>query len=55
MRRRESNGFESRLPGSSGRPANPVPNLDKLLEALMEPVGRDARRRAAAAIRAAAL
>jgi hypothetical protein len=42
-------GFESHGPGQSGRPANP--NLDRLLEHLMEPVGRQARRRAAEAIR----
>jgi hypothetical protein len=39
------------MAGRPGRRANPVPNLDKLLETLMEPVGRDALRRAAEAIR----
>jgi hypothetical protein len=42
-----------KMAGRSGRPANPVPNLDCLLELLMEPVGRRARRRAAEAIRGA--
>jgi hypothetical protein len=37
--------------GSSGRPANPVTALDRVLETLMEPVGREARRQAADAIR----
>lgn len=36
------------LTESPGRGANPVPNLDKLLEVLMEPVGRDVRRRRSA-------
>ncbi|HEY7831446.1 MAG TPA: hypothetical protein VIC06_12880 [Solirubrobacteraceae bacterium] len=33
------------------QPANPAVNLERLVEELMEPVGREARRRAAEAIR----
>jgi hypothetical protein len=36
--------------GSSGRRANPGADLERLVEALMEPVGRQARRLAAEAI-----
>ena len=36
--------------GRPGRPANPVHNLDRLIELLMEPSGRQARRRAVEAI-----
>jgi len=39
--------------GQSGRPANPFSALDGLIEALMEPVGWEARRQAATAIRQA--
>jgi hypothetical protein len=38
------------MAGRSGRCANPFSPLDGLLESLMEPVGREARRRAAEAI-----
>jgi hypothetical protein len=41
--------------GATGRPANPASVLDRLLEHLMEPVGRQARRRAVEAIRDAGL
>ncbi len=37
--------------GSSGRRANPAANLERLVGALMEPVGREARRRAAESVR----
>jgi RecB family endonuclease NucS len=37
--------------GRSGRRANPATTLDRLVEELIEPVGRAARRRAAKAIR----
>jgi hypothetical protein len=40
--------------GATGQGANPTALLDRLLEALMEPVGREARQRAAEAIQAAA-
>jgi len=40
--------------GRSGRPANLAANLGRLLEALMEPAGRQARRRATEAVRRAA-
>lgn len=39
--------------GQSGRPANPEATLEQLVDVLMEPVGRQARRRAARAIRKA--
>jgi hypothetical protein len=42
-----------KLAGRSERPANPATALERLLEALMEPGGREARRRAAAAIKSA--
>lgn len=37
--------------GRSGRRANPGVDLDRLVEALMMPIGREMRRRAVAAIR----
>ncbi|MGC2373131.1 MAG: recombinase family protein [Solirubrobacteraceae bacterium] len=43
--------YKDKMAGRSGRPANP--NLDRLLEHLMESVGRQARREAAEAIRRA--
>lgn len=42
-----------KLAGRPGRRANPASPLDRLIEALMEPVGRATRRRAVAAIRQA--
>jgi hypothetical protein len=39
--------------GALGQPANPAALLDRLLEHLMEPIGRQTRRRAAEAIRKA--
>jgi site-specific DNA recombinase len=41
---------KSNMAGQSGRPANPAATLDPLLEHLMEPIGRQARRRAVEAI-----
>ena len=38
------------MAGRSGQGANPVLALDRLLEALMEPVGRETRRKAAEAL-----
>lgn len=34
------------MAGRQGRPANPEPNLERLIQRLMDPAGRDARRRA---------
>jgi hypothetical protein len=49
---RPPNGLKTKqMAGRSGRPSNPAASLDPLLEHLMEPVGRQARRRAAEAIR----
>jgi hypothetical protein len=42
---------EDLLAGRSEQNANPDAALERLLEALMEPVGREARRKAAEAIR----
>jgi hypothetical protein len=44
------NSYKTAETGRSGRRANPAANLDWLLEALMEPIGRKARRRAGEAI-----
>lgn len=46
--------YFDKMAGRPGRPANTATNLDGLLELLVEPVGRQARLRAAEAIRAQA-
>jgi hypothetical protein len=48
-----SGSYEATKAGRPGRPANPSPHLDSMLELLMEPIGRKARWRAAEAIRKA--
>ena len=47
---RKPNNLTKRGTGRPGRRANPAALLDRLLEALLEPIGRAARRRAAEAI-----
>jgi hypothetical protein len=46
-----ASSYFARALGGSGQAANPVLHLDRLLEHLMEPIGRKGRRRAAEAIR----